>query len=98
MSMKITKNDVKKVGELTNIPLKEAELVEFAEIFSDTLAYIEVLGELDTSKVLETFQVNGLKNVFQDSSLCETLSQEEALKNASIVKNNLFGTSAVFDR
>lgn len=98
MTQKITKDDVQKIADLTNIPLGDSELTEFSEIFSDTLEYIEVLDELPTSNVKETFQVNGLTNVFQSPDLSETLSQEEALRNASLPKANLFGTRAVFDR
>lgn len=98
MTQKITKDDVQKIADLTNIPLGDSELAEFSEIFSDTLEYIEVLDELATSNVKETFQVNGLTNVFQSPDLSETLSQEEALSNASLPKDKLFGTRAVFDR
>lgn len=93
----VTIEDVKKVAELCVLELNDQELEHFSKIFTDTLEYIEVLDELKLEDTPETYQVNGLKNVYQGDNNA-TLSQKAALSNASNVKNSLFCTSAVFDR
>ena len=99
MSDRITIEDTKHVAQLSNLDLSEKELQKLTAMFSDTLDYIAVLEELDTSYVKETFQVTGLKNVFQDRGVSDQeLTQEQALKNASEVVQGKFVTEAVFDR
>lgn len=95
----ITKEQVVKIAALCKLQLSEAEVEKFSRLFSETLQVIDVLNELDTSKVPETYQVNGLTNVFQkDDENVATLTKEEVLKNAKRVEKGLFATEAVFDR
>jgi aspartyl/glutamyl-tRNA(Asn/Gln) amidotransferase C subunit len=99
MSTKITTDQVKKMAQLCNLNLTDSELEKFSEYFTDTMTHIDVLNELDTSDVTETFQVTGLKNVFmQGESNKATLSKEDALMNAQTVVKGLFATKPVFDR
>lgn len=96
----ITIEEVKKIAALSKLDISGDE-EKFTELFQDTLSYIQVLNELDTSDVEETFQVTGLKNVFMDKNSSSTLTQEEALKNAKLKgneMNGLFTTKAVFER
>jgi Asp-tRNA(Asn)/Glu-tRNA(Gln) amidotransferase C subunit len=68
-------------------------------MLGDALDYIDVLNELNTEKVSETYQVTGLTNVFQkDGEKVTTLSQKEALSNASEVIDEMFATKAIFNR
>jgi len=94
----ISKEQVKHIAKLAQIPLKDGEDVMFAEIFSDTISSINVLNELDTSSTSETYQVTGLVNVYQKGNEnTATLTQENALKNAGIVERGLIGTKGVFE-
>lgn len=96
---KVTKEDVKKIAELSNLEISDAEINKFAELYTDTLGYMDELNELDTSETKETYNVTGLTNVFQkEEETKTTLSQAEALRNAPEEKDNLFVTKAVFDR
>lgn len=95
----ITKEQVVKIAELCKLQLSEEEVEKFSKLFSETLQVIDVLNELDTTKVPETYQVNGLTNVFQkDDENVATLTKDEVLKNAKRVEKGLFATEAVFDR
>jgi aspartyl/glutamyl-tRNA(Asn/Gln) amidotransferase C subunit len=88
-----------KLAEMCAIPLSEGEKVQLSQMFGDTLEYIDVLDELDTSKTKATYQVNGLSNVYRDSEkACATLTQQQTLSNAKEVVVNKITTSAVFDR
>ena len=95
---KITEEDVKHIAKLVKLDVTGQEK-ELAEMFSQTLDYINVLDELDTTDVKETYQVNGLTNVFQkkDSSI-NTLTKAEVLQNAKEKNGDLFSTKGVFDR
>ena len=95
---KITEEDVKHIAKLVKLDVTGQEK-ELAEMFSQTLDYIKVLDELDTTDVNETYQVNGLTNVFQkkDSSI-NTLTKAEVLQNAKEKNGDLFSTKGVFDR
>ena len=96
----ITPEQVRKISALCNLNLTEGEVAVFSKLLTDTLDYINVLGELDTSKTPATYQVTGLKNIFlQDGQAARrtTLSLTDSLQNASEVIDNLFATKAVKD-
>ncbi len=97
--MTVSKEEVEKLAKLSNLTLTPEEVEKFSKLFTETLKYMDILNELDTSKTRETYQVTGLTNVFQkDGEESETLSQEDALSNAKEVKGGLFVTKGVFDR
>jgi len=99
MTNSFTLEDTKHIARLNNLNLSNAELVKLTNMFSETLDYIGLLTELDTSDVKETSQVTGLENVFQTAGIGGlTLAQGEALKNAKKVKDKKFVTKAVFNR
>lgn len=99
MTTKITKEQVKKIAELTKLTLTEQEFEKYAKLFSETLKVIDVLKELDTVDVPETYQVTGLTNVFQKGGENKvTLTKEQVLMNAKAVMNGLIATDPVFDR
>jgi aspartyl-tRNA(Asn)/glutamyl-tRNA(Gln) amidotransferase subunit C len=94
----ITPEQVKKIAELSGLVLSEEEVYEFSDIFTDTLEYMDMLNELDTKGVKETYQVTGLTNVFQNGETLPPLSKETALQNANDDVDGYFGTEAVFER
>jgi len=96
---KLTREQVLHIATLCNLTLNEEEINKLAQMLTDTIDYIKVLEELDTSSVPETYQVTGLTNVFQNNDEKDTtLSQKEALKNAKEVINDMIATKAVFER
>lgn len=95
---KITKEDVKKIAELSALELTDEEISDFSKLFTDTLKYMDVIEKLDTSNVSETYQVTGLSNVYQDGDVETSLPIDDVLQNADDDIENHFGTKAVFDR
>jgi len=96
---KIPQEQVEKLADLCNLKLSSEETAKLSEMLSDTLSYIDVLNELDTTAVAETFQVTGLTNVFmQKGNNITTLSHEDALANGNDTLEDKFVTQAVFDR
>jgi aspartyl-tRNA(Asn)/glutamyl-tRNA(Gln) amidotransferase subunit C len=93
-----TEKDIEKISDLVKLPITEDEKTKLAGMLSQTTEYMDMLNELDTSKVEPTYQVTGLVNVFQMEDLYQTLSQEEVLQNAKNTKEGMIGTSAVLER
>jgi aspartyl-tRNA(Asn)/glutamyl-tRNA(Gln) amidotransferase subunit C len=93
-----TEKDIEKLSELVKLPISEEEKSKLAGMLSQTTEYMDMLNELDTSKVEPTYQVTGLVNVYQSDDLYKTLTQEEVLQNAKNTKEGMIGTSAVLER
>jgi len=93
-----TEKDIEKISDLVKLPITEDEKTKLAGMLSQTTEYMDMLNELDTSKVEPTYQVTGLVNVFQSDDLYQTLSQEEVLQNTKNTKEGMIVTSAVLER
>lgn len=98
MAKIINIKQVEKVGELSKLNLTESEKTKLLELFIETLNYVDVLDELDLKKVVETYQVTGLVNVFLQDGMNVTLTQDEVLLNAKEVVKGLFATTQVLER
>lgn len=95
--MKLTAVQVKKVAKLANLPLSEEEIEKSSEQLSKILDYIDQLSNMDTRGVEPTFNATGLSNVMSEDSPKVSLSQDEALQNASVKKDGLFVARGVFE-
>ncbi|MBI4035312.1 Asp-tRNA(Asn)/Glu-tRNA(Gln) amidotransferase subunit GatC [Candidatus Daviesbacteria bacterium] len=95
--MKLTKDQIKKVAKLANLPLNDEEEEKYSEQLSNILKYIEKLNQVDTTNVKPTFNVSGQSNVMAEDKPIASLSQQEALANAPKVKDNMFETKGVFE-
>jgi aspartyl-tRNA(Asn)/glutamyl-tRNA(Gln) amidotransferase subunit C len=93
-----TEKDIEKISDFVKLPITENEKTKLAGMLSQTTEYMDMLNELDTSKVEPTYQVTGLVNVFQSDDLYQTLSQEEVLQNTKNTKEGMIVTSAVLER
>lgn len=91
--------DVKHISKLCNLSLSEQDEKRLEPMLAEAIDYIKILEELDTSDIEETYQVTGSSNVFQDEEdSSNTLSQSEALQNASKVVDHKFATKGIFER
>ena len=78
-------DEVRHVAELARVDLDEDEVATFAEQFCDVLDYFEALDE-----VPETDVEPELVNVMRPDEVRESLSQEEALRNAPETEDGKF--------
>ena len=93
----ITKKEIEHLAKLSNLPITKTESEKLNKLLSETINYIDILNELDTNNVKETYQVNNLKNVYQiKNQNRQTLSVDSAIKNANKVKDNLIVSMGVF--
>lgn len=94
--MKLSTEQVKKVAKLANLPVSSGEEEKYADQLSAILDYIDLLNSVDTKDVKPTFNVMPDKNVMRQDVIGESLSSEDALKNASNKKDGYFVTKGVF--
>ncbi len=94
--MELTKPQVQHISELAKLNLSDEEVEKFRRQLSSILEYVELLNEVDTSKVEPTAQTTGLKNVYREDqpSKEQGLTQEEVLKNALETGNGHIKTKA----
>lgn len=95
---KLTRGEVLHIAKLAKLKLTEKEINKFQKQLSDILSYIDMLNELDTSKIKPTLQVTGLENVFRKDELVDCLSQGEALSGAKSKHNGYFKIKAIFEK
>lgn len=70
-------DEVRHVAELARVDLDDEEVDRFAEQFADILAYFETLDEVPEVETDED-----LTNVMRPDETRDSLSQEDALRNA----------------
>lgn len=63
--MKLSKNQVEHIANLSRIELTDDEKEKFQSQLSDILDYVEQLSEVNTEKASPLSQVTGLPNVFR---------------------------------
>ncbi len=96
--MALTKDQVRKVAKLANLPLTSDEEEKYSQQISKILDYVEQLNRVDTSKVEPTFNVSGQSNVEAKDEVGDcTLSQDEVLANAPKIQDGFFVTKGVFE-
>ncbi|HUI39821.1 MAG TPA: Asp-tRNA(Asn)/Glu-tRNA(Gln) amidotransferase subunit GatC [Methanothrix sp.] len=86
----ITRDDVSHISWLASVKIEDAEKDEFVEQFNSILDYFHQLDEVNTDGVEPTYRVMELANIFRDDIACQSLSQEEALRNAPRRENGYF--------
>jgi aspartyl-tRNA(Asn)/glutamyl-tRNA(Gln) amidotransferase subunit C len=82
--------NIKYVAHLARIALTPEEENKLSSQLGNILGYIEKLKELDVSNVEPTAHAVPLVNVTRVDAVAESLSQDEALRNAPIKANGLF--------
>jgi len=84
---KLTKEEVRKIADLANIHIEEAELEKYGEWITDILGYVDMLDDIDDSDFEYEPQVE-LTNVLREDKAEESLTQEEATSGRKDAKKN----------
>jgi aspartyl-tRNA(Asn)/glutamyl-tRNA(Gln) amidotransferase subunit C len=99
--VKITEQEVRRVAELANLALTEAEIVKMTQDMDGILTHIDKLSELDTSNV------EPMSQVLYDSEETATLRPDverkpltnaEALANAAVSGQGYFKVPLVIEK
>ncbi len=87
----LSKDTIDHISKLALLDLSDEEKDKLSKELGDILNYFKKLEDIDTSNVKPmTHPIEGLKNVFREDEPWESLSNEEALKNAKHTKNGYF--------
>ncbi len=96
--MKLTKDQVKHVAKLANLPISDEEEKKYSEQLSKILEYVDQLNFVDTSGVEPTFNVSGQVNIEAKDEVGDcALPQEDVLSNAAKKQDGFFVTKGVFN-
>jgi aspartyl-tRNA(Asn)/glutamyl-tRNA(Gln) amidotransferase subunit C len=93
----ITVAEVEYVARLACLALGEEEKARFTEQLNTILTYVEQLNEVSTDDVEPTSHVLDLVNVFREDLVQQTLSVEEALRNAPEAAHDYFAVPRIVD-
>ncbi len=78
----IDKEIVLNVAKLSRLELTEEEVEIFSKQLGDIIGFVEKLNELDTENVPPFYELINIETPMRDDIPEESLSNEEALKNA----------------
>ncbi len=86
-----SKDTIDHISKLALLDLSDEEKEQLSKELGNILNYFKKLDDLDTSDIdPTTHPIDGLKNVFREDEPWESLSNEEALKNAKHKKDGFF--------
>lgn len=95
------KIDIKTVDEIAHLARLEFNHEAKSEILNDMnrmLAFVDKLNELDTEKTEPLIYMTNEKDVLREDSIENTITQEEALKNAPKRDSDYFKVPKVIDQ
>ena len=90
--MALNREDVLKVAKLSMLEFKESEITTLQSELNDILEFVSKLDEANVEGVEPMTQVNPMINSFREDVIKESLTREEAIKNAP---ESIEGTFAV---
>ncbi len=80
--MKITRTDVEKLAHLGRLELTEAELAQMEGDMNKMLLFVDKINELDLEGLEPLAYMSDEVNILREDEIIQTISHEEALKNA----------------
>lgn len=93
----IDSKTVLRCAELARLELSEEEVEEFTPQIDKILEFAKQLSEVDTEGVEPMLFAVRQSNVFREDKVSPSLTQEEALSNASSAKDGFFLVPKVVD-
>lgn len=79
----ITPEDVVHIAKLARLGITEEEVELFSKQLGETLQYMEILNEVDTADVEETFQVTGIEHATKPDEVQTDWFKKEGLLETS---------------
>jgi len=93
----VKKDTIKYVANLSRIKLKPKEEDLFAKQLSSILDYMDKLNKLDTKNAEPMSHAVSMGNVFRKDVVKDSVSPEEALKNAPDKKGHFFKVPRIIE-
>jgi aspartyl-tRNA(Asn)/glutamyl-tRNA(Gln) amidotransferase subunit C len=88
--MRISSDDAKHVAKLAELDFSEDEIKKITSQLDKILEHVARISAVDTKGVESTSHVMDVKNVFRADTPSDTISQEDALKNAPLEQDDGF--------
>jgi aspartyl-tRNA(Asn)/glutamyl-tRNA(Gln) amidotransferase subunit C len=88
--MRISSDDAKHVAKLAELDFSEDEIKKITPQLDKILEHVARISAVDTQGVESTSHVMDVKNVFREDTPSDTISQEDALKNAPLEQDDGF--------
>lgn len=79
---RIGSDDVRHVARLAELEFSDGEISKITPQLDKILEHVARVSSVETDGILPTSHVVDMKNVFRDDTVDDSVSQEEALKNA----------------
>ncbi|MFZ4375102.1 MAG: Asp-tRNA(Asn)/Glu-tRNA(Gln) amidotransferase subunit GatC [Saprospiraceae bacterium] len=95
--MKIDKNLILKLEDLSRLKLSDEERESMVSNLSDMLKLVEKLKELPTDDVEPLIYVNSETNIWRNDETETLISADMAVKNAPEAHNNFFSVPRVIN-
>lgn len=96
--MSVTKKDVEYIAELARLKFNKKELESFTHQLNEILSYVDKLNELDTENVEPLSHPVENINVFRNDELKQSITTDEALKNAPDKTDEFFKVPKVINQ
>ncbi|MDD5622449.1 MAG: Asp-tRNA(Asn)/Glu-tRNA(Gln) amidotransferase subunit GatC [Actinomycetota bacterium] len=87
---RISKDDVKHVAKLAELEFDEKDVDKITTQLDRILDHVANISKVDTEGIPPTSHVMDVKNVFREDEVKESVTQEDALKNAPDMENQGF--------
>ena len=94
---KITKEQVEKLADSVRIAISDEEAEKYTEQISSIIDYADSLSELNTDSVEPTTHGIVLENVMRKDEPKQSITQEEALKNAPDKQDGHFRVPSIME-
>lgn len=91
-------NLVEKLAHLSRLSFNDKEKEKLLVDMNKILDFVDKLNKMETEGVEELLYVNDDVNVLREDIVLQTISKEEALKNAALSDSDFFKVSKVIDK
>lgn len=88
--MKVNNKKIKRLAELAQLNLDESESKRLSSDLENILAFVEKLGQIDTTEVQPLTHIHEATNIFDDDELRQFDIKEEALNNSFSSNSDYF--------
>ncbi len=89
--------DVEHIAHLARLALSAEEAEKFGRQLGSILAYVEKLGELDTTDIKPTSHTLPIENVMREDAARDSLSKDAALANAPDRADNFYRVPRIIE-
>lgn len=85
--MALTREEVLNVAKLARLEFNEEEITRFQTDLNNILDYVDILSEVETDNIEPLVQVHDMGEKFREDIVRESLTAEEAMKNAPLTED-----------